>query len=271
VPVSTPGSCSDRQKEELRVPVSTPRKLPGHMHGDLPPTTLPELNIDALDAVVQHLSPMDVVRLRCTCRTLSEAAEPRHPSWALLRTDVQTSGWCVARRSAAERGDVQALRWVGAQGTDLTPACFSAARSGHVPLLIWLRANTPAGARDAYLFSEAARGGRIEALQALRAETPACPWSESACAAAAMGGHLEVLRWLRSRTPPCPWDTSACLGAAVFGHLVALRWLRKQTPPCPWVPNLCLEAAQEEGLTDVVGWIREELFSTAMTGMALDG
>ena len=56
--------------------------------------------------------------------------------------------------------------------------------------------------RQEYLCEGAARSGHLEVLQWLRAN--GCPWDEWTCKYAAEGGHLEVLQWARANG--CPWD-----------------------------------------------------------------
>ena len=259
------------------------------------PTTLPELSGDAHDAIAQHLSPRDVGRLMRTCRDLSVVASPGHPSWAALRSDVKKGAWQEACRSAAERGDIQAVRWAGAQGQDFACACRSAASGGDVPMVQWLHARTPISAWNKrvvmataaagrlevlrwlceqtcdlkpggwvhpwghWTCESAASGGRIEVLQWLREQSPPCPWSARTCVRAAQCGQLETLKWLRSQTPPCPWSDEACACAAAYGRVDVLRWMRAQRPPCPMDMVGCLKWAQQMGQPHVVVWIREQL------------
>ena len=213
-------------------------------------TSLQELGFDALDVVVQNLAPRDVGRVMRTCRALAVAATPLHPSWEKLRFGVQTTGWWEeAYVSAAERGDVQAMRWVGAQGYDLESASGSAARGGHVPMLQWLYARLPNSAWDAWVFSEAAGSG-LEAVQFLRAQTPPCDWDCLAFTQAAKGGHVNVLSWLRSQG--CPMDgTAMCSTAASAGQLDVLQWCRAQM--CPWDWTTALAAAKNGHLDVLTG------------------
>jgi len=222
-------------------------------------TTMSKLGVDALEAVARHLSPREVGRLRRVCRDLAVVAEPRHPSWALLRDHVKQDGWHFARLVAADHGDIQALRWVGAQGHALGPACQPAASGGHVHLLQWLHSRTPPDTWDAELLAMAAIEGCLEAVQwlKLRAEPP-CPWDKRACEYAARYGHIEVLRFLRSEVPPCPWDEDACAMAAWEGQLEALQWLRGQSPPCPWDQRAC-ETAAINGQLEVLQWLRRQV------------
>jgi len=187
---------------------------------------LPQLTGDALEVVAQHLAPQEVGRLMRTCRVLADA--PRHASWALLRASVENDGWITARESAAERGDVQAMRWVATQD-----------------MLRFLHTRTPPSAWPKSVFSAAAKGGHIEALRWLRAQTPRIPLDWQACAAAALGGQLEALRWLRSQTPPCPWNSLVFADAASSGRLDVLQFLKAQEPPCPWDEQSCASAAKE--------------------------
>ena len=148
------------------------------------PTTLSELGADALGAVAQHLSPTEVTRRMRTCHAISVAATPRHPSWALLREDVQRNpdvqgnpvqGWIEARNLATERGDVQAMRYVILQGYGVASAARYAAIGGHVKMLKFLHVRTPRSVWDSSAYSDAARGGHLLTLQWLHALTHALP------------------------------------------------------------------------------------------------
>jgi len=221
------------------------------------------LSSDALDKVAQHLSPKDVGKLMQTCQALAIEATPRHPSWALLRADLKDqllrkkhepvkTRWFSACVSAAERGDVQSVRWVGAQGHAHNAA-------GHVHHLEWLNPFEYYRRRPylAWLktFSAAAKCGHLEVLRWLRPQTPPCTLDGSECDGAARNGQLEIVQWLRALIPPCPWGKNMCSGFASNGHLEGLQWLRAQTPPCPWNECVC-SAAAEKGHLDVLRWAR---------------
>jgi len=191
------------------------------------------LSSDALDKVAQHLSPKDVGNLMQTCQALAIEASPRHPSWALLRADLKErgrwvwkheglskTGWFLACVSAAERGDVQSVRWVGAQG-------HTSQAAGHVHHLAWLNP-FEYNRRRPYrawlkMFSAAAKFGHLEVLRWLRPQTPPCTLDGSECYQAALNGQLEIVQWLRALNPPFPWGEDMCTGFASNGHLEGLQ------------------------------------------------
>jgi hypothetical protein len=91
-----------------------------------------------------------------------------------------------------------------------------------VPLTQWA---IGMGCRTKGLCTSAALSGSMDVLKWLRKENdPPCQWSESTCHAAAEGGHLHVLKWLREENdPPCLWDEKTCDLAAEGGHLHVLK------------------------------------------------
>jgi hypothetical protein len=78
-----------------------------------------------------------------------------------------------------------------------------------VPLMQWA---ISMGCRTEGLCKSAALSGSMDVLKWLRNEIdPPCPWNADTCHAAAEGGHLHVLKWLREENdPPCPWNSSTC-------------------------------------------------------------
>jgi hypothetical protein len=116
------------------------------------------------------------------------------------------------------------------------------------------------GCRTEGLCTSAALSGSMNVLKWLREENdPPCPWEERTCFIAALGGHLHVLKWLREENdPPCPWEERTCISAAKGGHLHVLKWLREENdPPCPWDHWTCAHAAKG-GHLHVLKWLREE-------------
>ncbi|WZN62987.1 hypothetical protein HKI87_06g45320 [Chloropicon roscoffensis] len=102
--------------------------------------------------------------------------------------------------------------------------CYSAALTGHLEVLKWLRAK-------------------------------GCPWGKVTSICAAHGGHLEVLQWMRGQDPPCPWTSDVCYFAASNGHLEFLRWARSQG--CPWNKEMASTAAKNGHLKTLVWLIKE--------------
>jgi hypothetical protein len=94
-----------------------------------------------------------------------------------------------------------------------------------VPLTHWAMGM---GCGTDELCNSAALSGSMDVLKWLREENaPHCPWTSLTCTHAAGGGHMHVLKWLREENNPlCPWNTDTCAVAARGGHLHALKWLR---------------------------------------------
>ncbi len=68
---------------------------------------------------------------------------------------------------------------------------------------------------------------------------------------------MEMLQWLRSQNPPCPWDELTAVAAAQRQDRCMIKWaLREAHPPCPWDERL-LNACSNEGLEDIIEWLRE--------------
>ncbi len=108
------------------------------------------------------------------------------------------------------------VRWYGGE-------CSSAARSGNVELMKWLREQgrpwSSGGRGGLHCMNNAAVNGRLDMVQYLLAQ--GCEWSADTCKDAAEGGHLEVLQFLRSKQMPsgerkevCPWNAQECHNAA---------------------------------------------------------
>jgi hypothetical protein len=129
-----------------------------------------------------------------------------------------------------------------------------------VPLTQWA---IGMGCGTEELCNSAARSGSMDVLKWLREENdPPCPWNERTCATAARGGHLHVLKWLREENdPPCPWNADTCATATMKGHLHVLKWLRDENePPCPWDKHTCAYDAYRSRYmhTHMFDWFQEQ-------------
>lgn len=111
--------------------------------------------------------------------------------------------------------------------------CNAAAKVG-LPVMQWLRAQTPPCPWFSSTLAAAAECGNLEVLSWSRAQ--GCEWGSNVCLKAAVGGQIETLRWLRSRNPcPCPWTAECCDQASITGNIKMLEYLRVEaSPPCPW-------------------------------------
>ena len=65
----------------------------------------------------------------------------------------------------------------------------------------------------------------------LRAQTPPCPWDERVCEMAAYHGQVEVLAWLRAQSPPCPWGERTAFAAQESESVLHWLSLQPDAPP----------------------------------------
>jgi hypothetical protein len=141
--------------------------------------------------------------------------------------------------------------------------CAAAAQRGDLQLLKWLRAHNCAW--DAETCSEAARKDRLNLL--IWAHENGCPWDEWTCSRAAKGGHLHILQWLREQG--CPWNTHTCARAAYYRHLHVLQWAH--TNGCPWDLSKVQLGAATSGSIRVLEWLQQnsgqQWTATEMTRM----
>jgi hypothetical protein len=157
---------------------------------------------------------------------------------------------------------VPLVQWAMGMGCRTEGLCTSAALSGSMHVLKWLREeNNPPCPWDEDTCTYAGLGGHLHVLKWLREENnPPCPWNARTCACAAIGGHVHVLKWLREENnPPCPWNTFTCSLAARYGQLHVLKWLREENdPPCPWNRDKCISASSDEGHLHAHQWLQEQ-------------
>jgi hypothetical protein len=142
---------------------------------------------------------------------------------------------------AAEAASLPNLQWLHVdQACELPESiCNYAARSGSVPLLMWLKEH----------------GSVFK---------PSCSADAAACA------HQHVLQFLRDEG--CEWNWAACSAAARHGHLAILKWLHEQG--CPWKQKqICCDAA-ESGSMEILLYLRDqgcEYNAHTLTGAAAQG
>ena len=197
-----------------------------------PQTAIPRLP-DHL--VVAHIliseyfgdDPADLARLRPVSRGIRAAVSATGLRFAELGEISAVYIGCLSALERRQRqGRLSRQKYL----------CEGAARSGHLEVLQWLRANGCPW--DGWTCKYAAEGGHLEVLQWARAN--GCPWNRNTCSSAARVGKLEVLQWARANG--CPWVEETCTSAASGGHLEVLQWLRVNG--CPWNHRTCAFAAQ---------------------------
>ncbi|KXZ47945.1 hypothetical protein GPECTOR_31g307 [Gonium pectorale] len=144
-------------------------------------------------------------------------------------------GYPWGRRVAAafaRTGDVAALRYLLAEGVQLTEeAATEAAAGGHLAALQALHAaGCPVSPLD--VACAAAEGGHLTAVAwAVEAFGAAATLSVRVSSSAAKSGNPELLAWLRERG--CNWGPETFVGAAEAGDGKALAWLAERGCPMP--------------------------------------
>mmetsp|Transcript_7876 Transcript_7876/g.29507 ORF Transcript_7876/g.29507 Transcript_7876/m.29507 type:complete len:219 (+) Transcript_7876:718-1374(+) len=134
-------------------------------------------------------------------------------------------------KGLVSRDDTVVITAEVVQKTVFGVTCADAAADGNLEALKWLRANGTAW--DAKTCSAAAAGGHLEILKWSREH--GCPWDAATCKSAADGGHLEVLKWARDNG--CQWGSWACPWKPGPEHLDVLIEEQERTPEAiPGIP-----------------------------------
>ena len=110
-----------------------------------------------------------------------------------------------------------------------------AARSGHLEILKWARANGCDW--DKFTYVEATRGGHLEVLQ--WAHDNGCPRDVYTCKNAAEFGQFEILKWALANG--YAYNDEICYYAAMHGNFVMLKFLVEYGCPIDWTS--CSDAA----------------------------
>ena len=135
-------------------------------------------------------------------------------SKTLFRSDGTPSTDCEHRQMmAAHEGRLDVLKWLFEKGCPMDlnlctlgeRCALGAVFSGNVHMLQWMKDNGMTGEwRESHMFS-AANSGSLEVVKWLRAN--GCPWDEDACRRAARG-HWDILQYLVDNK--CPgWKEAA--------------------------------------------------------------
>lgn len=131
--------------------------------------------------------------------------------------------------------------------------CNSAARVG-LPVMQWLRAQTPPCPWFASTLAVAAECGNVPVLEWAHAQ--GCPWGRNVCFKAVQFNQLAVLRWLRAGDHPCPWASECCDQASINGNIEMMEYLRVEAnPPCPWNVDHTVFFAIESYNMDMLKWL----------------
>ncbi|ETK73588.1 hypothetical protein L915_19497 [Phytophthora nicotianae] len=162
---------------------------------------------------------------------------PRELDWAL--------------RTAADRGDLNVIKWLTAYQPDMecsTRVMDSAALRGHLHIIKWLHHYRDEGCTTAAMDSAAAYG-RLDVVQWLH-ENRDEGCTTAAMDSAAAGGHLKTVQWLAAnRKEGC--TSVASHFALLNGHMPILRWLNEQNVEVQ-------DSDQETGKRSPTCWSRRE-------------
>jgi hypothetical protein len=135
---------------------------------------------------------------------------------------------------AADRGDLNMLKWMTEQGLTISwDAQTYAARQGHLDVLQFLHDNSN---MDSVAYEGAASGGNIVIMEWLHANNIR-PRS-SAISSGLLYGQLAAVEYLRSIGTK--WHRTNCIYAALHSA-ETLEWALDQG--APWNENACVDAA----------------------------
>jgi hypothetical protein len=169
--------------------------------------------------------------------------------------DLKTLQWLRARDcpwnyvvciSAAERNDIEVLKWAIENGAPCDASCYECAVSVEALDVLWERLGKP---KVSCAMPNAARRGDIAVMEWLT-QKGFPRRDEECCSSAAAGGHLEALKWLRG-VLKARWNNRTFALAAQYGHLHVLQWCaEKKAPYSPLVYNY----AAQNGHLHVLQW-----------------
>jgi len=155
------------------------------------------------------------------------------------------AGWC----ESAEHGHINVLKWMHARRAIDGPECMAvserAAAHGRLNVLQWVERATPHLAPhhrwNHWACSAAAKSGHLDILVWLRAR--GCGWSVLTCEVAALAGHLHVLKWaIEQGCPHSPFSLVRC--ACERGQLSILQWLYDRNDQADDLGHVCVQAAR---------------------------
>ena len=210
---------------------------------DEAPRGVARLGADECSLLAACLPLSDLLCFSLTCRAFDEAR--RGLGLAALRT--HQSHYCQSLPLL--RWAVANLGWLDERAQ--LRACEWAARSGSMPVLLWLRGHGALCSENAV--AAAAAGGHTELVRTLVLDWQ-CPADWRACAAAAESGCLDTLRCARVGLR-LHWDELCCASAAGGGHLALLQWCRHEG--CPW-DGWTPAAAAAGGHVRVLEWLHAQ-------------
>ncbi len=156
--------------------------------------------------------------------------------------------------SAVRGGHTHMVRWlIDEEHAPCENLIFAAASIGHVELLKYL-VTKPGNELSSIVMQSAARSGRIEAMEWLRAQIPPCPWHIHTSSAAAQSGNMCALQWLIDQG--CPVDELTTMMCAGGGHLDFLKYLHDPPMNIP-IPSNSVSHAARGGHLHVLRYLVE--------------
>jgi hypothetical protein len=125
-------------------------------------------------------------------------------------------------RVAAQRGDLEMLRWLQEHGCPWrTHSILNEAASSSIELTAWVK-RQPGVVCNEDTMNIAARKGLTAVCEYLHAEQ--CPWSALTCFYAAVHGRLSTLQWLHENG--CPWNAAdTCEAGAAGGSMEVIEYV----------------------------------------------
>ena len=146
---------------------------------------------------------------------------------------------CKNCNKAAEKGDLECLRYAHEHGIWIYSVCEIAAQYGHLDCLKYLHNMGYALTRHAT--ANAASGGNLSCLKYLHQNN--CPWDGWTCTHATWNGHIECLKYAFENG--CPVHENICSWAARNGHLDCLKYLHENGCLLVEIPRNCHELCKQ--------------------------
>jgi hypothetical protein len=199
---------------------------------------------------VKDLRKLFYAKLEYWDRALVELASCGHANPLRVFRNTNFQRWC------ARRGHIALLKCIEPHIEKCSDLCDAAACGGKLHVLTWLAdVGCPIGYPP---FASAASSGNVQVLEWLRDSRLASHGDFelivediSVCVAAAKFGHLPAIQWLGRHG--FRWDARTCYAAAEYGHLHVLQWLAENG--CPMRLSMAATHAVRNGHLHVLQWL----------------
>lgn len=203
------------------------------------------LHRDPLGCIFSWFDPITVAVGRCVCKrwlTLLPKSSGIFPLYSLAQDPrifrLPFLEWAFPQPGCSLHGHM-------CRHTYFDDVCEIAAQRGNLEVLKWLHARGHFIGRTTA--SIAASGQHYDILEYLLRQN--CPWDSDCTTAVATAGNLPLLIWLVING--CNLSKEASAGAARFGHVEVLEYL--QTQRCLRFDLVLYEAIREEQI-EVLNW-----------------